>query len=149
MVHEKPIEIWEWEDEWGERASVPLRACVSALLCLGLRLRLLPWAISPLRSLRGEFKRGRPTCGKGGGFLSPRRLAVSRVSDAIDASGQMRHSDSHPLSQRDAPPLASSQRPTLVASPRNAPLQQSQRERVAPLPLVTSQREGVAPLQQP
>ncbi|RZS25936.1 hypothetical protein BHM03_00059210, partial [Ensete ventricosum] len=61
----------------------------------------------------------------------------------------MRHSASNPLFQRDAPPLASSQRPTLVASQRNAPLQQSQRERVAPLPLVTSQREGVAPLQQP
>ncbi|RZS12122.1 hypothetical protein BHM03_00043512 [Ensete ventricosum] len=63
--------------------------------------------------------------------------------------GQMRHSALHPLFQWDAPPLASSQRPALVASQRNAPLQQSQRERVAPQPLVTSQREGVAPLQQP
>ncbi|RWW51765.1 hypothetical protein BHE74_00041864 [Ensete ventricosum] len=34
---------------------------------------------------------------KGGGFISPRWLAVSRASDAIDASGQMRHSASHPL----------------------------------------------------
>ncbi|RZS28631.1 hypothetical protein BHM03_00062253, partial [Ensete ventricosum] len=75
----------------------------------------------------------------------PWRLAVSRASDATDASD----SASHPLFQRDAPPLASSQRPALVASQRNAPLQQSQRERVAPQPLVTSQREGVAPLQQP
>ncbi|RWW51571.1 hypothetical protein BHE74_00042079 [Ensete ventricosum] len=82
-------------------------------------------------------------------FISPRRLAVFRASDAMDASGQMRHSASHPLFQRDAPPLASSQWPALVASQRNAPLQQSQRERVAPQPLVTSQREGVAPLQQP
>ncbi|RWV88400.1 hypothetical protein GW17_00049511 [Ensete ventricosum] len=94
----------------------------------------------------------------------PRRLAVSRVRDAMDANGQMRHSAWHtaPLFQRDAPPLASSQRPPLVASQRNAPLQQplvpSQREGVAPLQqplvslqqlLVTSQREGVAPLQQP
>ncbi|RZR96097.1 hypothetical protein BHM03_00025058 [Ensete ventricosum] len=82
-------------------------------------------------------------------FISPRRLAVFRASDAMDASGQMRHSASHPLFQRHAPPLASSQWPALVALQRNAPLQQSQRERVAPQPLVTSQREGVAPLQQP
>ncbi|RRT80292.1 hypothetical protein B296_00024010, partial [Ensete ventricosum] len=67
----------------------------------------------------------------------------------MDASGQMWHSASHPLFRRDAPPLASSQRPALVASQLNAPLQQSQRERVAPKPLVTSQREGVAPLEQP
>ncbi|RWW35886.1 hypothetical protein BHE74_00059134 [Ensete ventricosum] len=65
----------------------------------------------------------------------------------MDASGRTRHSASHPLFQRDAPPLASSQR--LIASQQNAPLQQSQRERVAPQPLVTSPREGVAPLQQP
>ncbi|RWW38881.1 hypothetical protein BHE74_00055841, partial [Ensete ventricosum] len=56
----------------------------------------------------------------------------------MDASGQMRHSASHPLFQQDAPPLASSQRPAMVASQWNAPLQQSQRERVAPQPLVTS-----------
>ncbi|RRT39415.1 hypothetical protein B296_00047771, partial [Ensete ventricosum] len=43
---------------------------------------------------------------------------------------------------------AATLRPALVASQRNAPLQQSQRERVAPQPLVTSQREEVAPLQQ-
>ncbi|RZS23048.1 hypothetical protein BHM03_00055896, partial [Ensete ventricosum] len=67
----------------------------------------------------------------------------------MDASGRTRHSASHPLFQRDAPPLASSQRPALIASQQNAPLQQSQRERVAPQPLVTSPREGVAPLQQP
>ncbi|RRT38469.1 hypothetical protein B296_00035530 [Ensete ventricosum] len=138
---------WEW-------ACVPLRACVSALLCLGLHLRLrstlgttasslterragsegrlLPWEISPLRSFRGEFKRGRPV-----------------VAPVIsDSSGQMQHSASHPLFQRAVPPLASSQRPALVASQRNAPLQQSQWERVAPQPLVTSQREGVAPHQQ-
>ncbi|KAJ8459629.1 hypothetical protein OPV22_032555 [Ensete ventricosum] len=65
----------------------------------------------------------------------------------MDASGRTRHSASHPLFQRDAPPLASSQR--LIASQQNAPLQQSQRERIAPQPLVTSPREGVAPLQQP
>ncbi|RZS06746.1 hypothetical protein BHM03_00037459 [Ensete ventricosum] len=60
----------------------------------------------------------------------------------MDASGQMRLSASHtaPLLQRDAPLLASSQWPPLVASQRNAPLQK---------PLVPSQREGVAPLQQP
>ncbi|RWV79994.1 hypothetical protein GW17_00058796, partial [Ensete ventricosum] len=34
-------------------------------------------------------------CGTGGGFFSPRQLAVSRVRDAIDASGQTRHSASH------------------------------------------------------
>ncbi|RRT31515.1 hypothetical protein B296_00057853 [Ensete ventricosum] len=67
----------------------------------------------------------------------------------MDASSRTRHSPSHPLFQRDAPLLASSLRPALVASQQNAPLQQSQRERVAPQPLVTSQREGVAPVQQP
>ncbi|RWW64866.1 hypothetical protein BHE74_00027872 [Ensete ventricosum] len=67
----------------------------------------------------------------------------------MDVSGHMRHSASHPLFQWGAPPLASSQRLVLVASRWNPPpLQQSQRERVAPQPLVTSQREGVAPLQQ-
>ncbi|RRT45976.1 hypothetical protein B296_00053807 [Ensete ventricosum] len=103
-------------------------------------------------------------CGKGGGFFSPRRLAVSRMRDAMDASGHTRHFATHtaPLFQQDAPPLVSSQWPPLVASQRNAPLQQllvhSQREGVAPLqqlldplqqPLVTSQQDGVAPLQQP
>ncbi|RWV97505.1 hypothetical protein GW17_00039699 [Ensete ventricosum] len=77
-----------------------------------------------------------PRCGKGGGSFSPRRLAVSRARDAMDASGQIRHSASHtaPLFQQDAPPLASSQRPPLVATQRNAHLQQ---------PLVPSQREGL------
>ncbi|RWW43120.1 hypothetical protein BHE74_00051253, partial [Ensete ventricosum] len=108
----------------------------------------------------GYFCNRRYWCGKGGGFFSPRRLAVSRVRDAMDTGGQTRHSGSHtaPLFQWD-PPLASSQRPPLVASQRNSLLQQplvpSQREGVAPLqqplvplqqPLVTSQREGVAPL---
>ncbi|RWW39038.1 hypothetical protein BHE74_00055665 [Ensete ventricosum] len=118
--------------------------------------RLLPWAISPLRSLHDEFKRekwwrlhcdwgwvhGRSAIlrqlqrGKGDGCFCNRRgkgdgchlsvervvassplggwLVVSRVSDAMDASGQG-HSTSHPLFQREAPPLASSQRPALVA----------------------------------
>ncbi|RRT73070.1 hypothetical protein B296_00020364 [Ensete ventricosum] len=104
----------------------------------------------------GCFCNRRFRCGKGGGFFSPRRLVFSRARDAMDASSQMRHSASHtaPLFHRDAPPLASSQWFLLVASQRNAPLQQrlvpSQREGVAPLQqsLVTSQREGVAPLQQ-
>ncbi|RRT73073.1 hypothetical protein B296_00020369 [Ensete ventricosum] len=75
-------------------------------------------------------------------MFSHRQLAVSRARDAMDASGQTRYSASHtaPLFQQDAPLLASSQRPPLVASQRNAPLHQ---------PLVPSQREGVAPLQQP
>ncbi|RZS00319.1 hypothetical protein BHM03_00029992 [Ensete ventricosum] len=63
----------------------------------------------------------------------------------MDASDQMRHSASHPLFQWHGPPLASSQQPALVASEWNAPLQQSQWERVAPQQLVTSQREGIIP----
>ncbi|RWV86073.1 hypothetical protein GW17_00052074 [Ensete ventricosum] len=62
----------------GQRSLACMREC-STLLGLALALvigvgdgsffsyrrvgsggRLLPWAISPLRSLRGEFKRGRP-----------------------------------------------------------------------------------------
>ncbi|RZR95033.1 hypothetical protein BHM03_00023822 [Ensete ventricosum] len=91
-----------------------------------------------ITSAIGDFRRGRAAgssplragqtlgCGKGGGFFSPRRLAVSRARDAMDASGQTRHSTLHtaPLFQRDAPLLASSQQPLLVASQRNAPLQQ-------------------------
>ncbi|RRT58957.1 hypothetical protein B296_00007807 [Ensete ventricosum] len=65
-------------------------------------------------------------CGKGGGSFYTRQLAIFRARDAMDARGQMRYSASHtaPLFQQDAPPLGSSQRPPLVATQRNAPLQQ-------------------------
>ncbi|RRT44485.1 hypothetical protein B296_00018751 [Ensete ventricosum] len=105
-------------------------ACARALLSLAPALTID--SLFPYRTTSG--------CGKGGEFFSPRRLAVSRARDAMDASGQTWHSALHtiPLFQWDAPLLASSQQPLLVASQRNAPLQQ---------PLVLSQREGVAPLQ--
>ncbi|RRT36922.1 hypothetical protein B296_00042950 [Ensete ventricosum] len=81
---------------------------------VGSGWRLLPWVISPLRSFCGYFRHGRTTvasaigdsrCGKGGGFFSPRRLAVSRARDGKDASGHTWHSASHTTPLTSGQPL--------------------------------------------
>ncbi|RRT32359.1 hypothetical protein B296_00059098 [Ensete ventricosum] len=102
--------------------------CTRALLALALTIGTGDDNLFPYRMTS--------RLGKGGVFFSPRRLMVSRVRDAMDASSQTRHFASHiaPMFQQDAPLLASLQ--------RNAPLQQP----LVPSQQEHSQREGDAPL---
>ncbi|RRT66755.1 hypothetical protein B296_00008362 [Ensete ventricosum] len=124
---------WKGGSFFSHRLRIASRA--AATIGAGFTTALQSYDKSGVESVMTAFAIGDSGVGrKGGGFFSPRRLTVSWARDAMDASGQTRHFSSHaaPLFQRDTPPLASSQWPPLVASQRNAPLQQS---------LVPSQRE--------